>query len=77
MESYEKRSDEAAADADRLAEEGERVDRHIEEAKRDWEAKQSDSGVPGAVPEPDEDQDEDRPAEAQSERGEAADSAGQ
>jgi hypothetical protein len=75
MESYEKRSDEAASGADRLAEEGERVDKHIEETQRDWEAKQSDTGVPGAVPDPGED--EERPAEAQSERGEAADSAGQ
>jgi hypothetical protein len=75
MESYEKKSDEAASDADKLAAEGERVDRHIKEAKHDWEAKQGDSGVPGAVPGPGDE--EERPAEAQSERGEAADSAGQ
>lgn len=52
MESYEKKTDEAASDADQLAEEGKRVDKHIEEARRDWEAKQGDSGVPGAVPDP-------------------------
>lgn len=75
MESYEKKSDEAASQADKLAEEGERLDTHIEQTRRDWESKQSDTGVPGAVPDPGEE--EDRPAEAQSERGEAADRAGQ
>lgn len=52
MESHEKKSDEAAADADRLAKEGDRVEEHIEEAKRDWEAKQGDQSVTGAVPDP-------------------------
>jgi hypothetical protein len=75
MESYEKKSDEAASEADKLAEQGELVDKHIDESKSDWEAKQGDTGVPGAVPEPPDD--EKKPAEAQSERGESADSAGQ
>ena len=75
MESYEKLSNEAESDGERLAEEGERVGKHIEDAKSDWEAKQADSGVPGALPDPGED--EEKPAEAQSERGEASDSAGQ
>jgi len=75
MESYEKKSDEAASQADKLEEEGERLDKKIGEAKSDWEAKKSDSSVPGAVPDPGED--EERPAEAQRERGESADSAGQ
>ena len=75
MESYEKKSDEAGADAEKLADQGDRVDEHIKETKRDWEAKQGDSSVPGAVPDPGGDME--RPQEAQSERGEAADSAGQ
>jgi hypothetical protein len=75
MESYEKKSDEASSDTEKLAEEGERVDAHIKEAKRDWDAKQADTGVPGAVPDPGDD--EEKPTEAQSERGESADSAGQ
>jgi hypothetical protein len=75
MESYEKKSDDADSNAERLAGEGERVEKKIEDTKRDWEAKQSDSSVPGAVP--DEGDEEERPAEAQSERGEAPDSAGQ
>ena len=75
MESHEKKSDQAASEADRLAEEGSRVDEHIEEAKRDWEAKQGDSSVPGAVPDPGDEEEE--PTEEQSEDGEPADSAGQ
>lgn len=71
MESYEKKSDEAAAEADKLEKEGERVDKRIGEAKSDWEAKKADSSVPGAVPDPGDE--EDRSAEAQSERGESAD----
>ena len=70
MESYEKKIDEANSDAERLADESERVEKTIEETKRDWEAKQSDSSVPGAVPEPG--GEDERPAEAEGEPGEAA-----
>jgi len=77
MESYEKKSDEATSDAEQLSEEGERVEKHIEEAKRDWEAKQADTGVPGAVPAPEPGDEEEPPPEARSEGGESADSAGQ
>jgi hypothetical protein len=48
MESYEKRSDQADSEADRLAEEGDRVDREIAEAKSDWQSKQGQ--VPGLEP---------------------------
>ena len=75
MESYEKKSDQVESDTDRLAKEGDRVDESIKETKRDWEAKQGDSSVPGAMPDPGDDVD--RPQEAQSERGDAADRAGQ
>ena len=75
MESYEKKSDEVETDTDKLAKEGDRVDESIKETKRDWEAKQGDSSVPGAMPDPGDDVD--RPQEAQSERGDAADRAGQ
>ena len=47
----------------------------IEEAKRDWEAKQQDPGVPGAMEAPEDEYGE--PQAAQSEHGEAADRAGQ
>ena len=75
MESYEKKRDQVESDTDRLAKEGDRVDESIKETKRDWEAKQGDSSVPGAVPDPGDDVE--RPQEAQSERGDAADRAGQ
>lgn len=45
MESYEKRSDQAESQADRLEEEGSRVERSIEETKSDWESKKGQ--VPG------------------------------
>lgn len=77
MESYENLSDEAESHGERLQEEGERVGKNIEDTKSDWEAKKADSGVPGAVPDSDEPEDEEKPTEAQSERGEAPDSAGQ
>lgn len=48
MESYERKSDEADSQAERLEEEGERVDRRIEEAKSDWQSKQGQ--VPGMEP---------------------------
>ena len=44
MESYEKRSDQAASQADSLEEEGERVERSIADAKSDVQSKQ---GMPG------------------------------
>jgi hypothetical protein len=39
-----------------MKEESERVERHIEEARRDWESKEADTSVPGAQPEPGEDE---------------------
>ncbi len=75
MESYEKKSDEADSEAEKLAEQGDRLDENIKDAKRDWEAKQGDSSVPGAVPDPGDDVE--RPQEAESEGGESADRAGQ
>jgi hypothetical protein len=41
-------------DSEMMEEESERVGRHIEETREDWEAKQHDTGVPGAQPDPDE-----------------------
>ena len=45
MESYEKRSDQAASQADSLEESGDRVERHIEEAKSDVQSKQGQPGM--------------------------------
>ena len=47
MESYEKKSEEAGATADRLAGEGDRVEERIKETKRDVESKQA-PGLPDA-----------------------------
>lgn len=55
---------------DGLKHHGDKLEEEIEDVKRDWEAKQDDSRIPGAV--------KDDPAQAaQSERGEAPESAGQ
>jgi hypothetical protein len=49
---HEEQAEELERDAQRLEEQGERVDRHIEETRSDWESKEHDSAVPGAQPEP-------------------------
>jgi hypothetical protein len=41
-------------DTEMMEEESERVGRHIEEARDEWDAKQRDTRVPGAQPDPDE-----------------------
>jgi hypothetical protein len=41
-------------DTEMMEEESERVGRHIEETRDEWEAKQRDTRVPGAQPDPDE-----------------------
>jgi hypothetical protein len=51
-----------AADAEReladMEERSERVGEHIEEARKDWEAKLADSSVPGAAGDPEEEGDD-------------------
>lgn len=74
MESHDKKGEQAASEADQLAEEGDRLDKRIEETKRDWEAKQGDQSVPGAVPDPGE---EEKAAREPSDDGEPVDGAGQ
>jgi hypothetical protein len=41
-------------DAERMEHDSERVGDHIDEARKDWEAKERDPSVPGAQPEGDE-----------------------
>ncbi len=57
MESYEKRSRQAESQANRLEDEGDRVERSIDEARSDWESKKG--SMPGMQPE-----EEGDPAEA-------------
>ena len=45
MESYEKKSDQAESQVDRLEDAGERVGRRIEEAKSDVQSKQGQPGM--------------------------------
>jgi len=54
-----------------LKDQGDQLEEQIDDVKGDWEAKQGDSRVPGAVPE------EDPAQAAQSERGESPAEAGQ
>jgi hypothetical protein len=51
--------------AERMEQHSEAVGEHIEEARRDWEQKESAKDVPGAQPEPEEspDDEDERPPE--------------
>jgi hypothetical protein len=53
---HEEQAERMEHDAERMEHESERVGDHIEEARRDWEAKEQDESVPGAQPDPDEEQ---------------------
>jgi hypothetical protein len=50
---YEQQADAAERELADMEERGERVEQHIEEARKDWEAKVADSDVPGAGGDPD------------------------
>jgi hypothetical protein len=56
---HEEQAERMERDADRMEHESERIGEHIDETRRDWEAKEQDESVPGAQPDPDE---EDEPA---------------
>jgi hypothetical protein len=49
MESHESRADQLEREADRLEKERDRVDGLIEDAREDWDAKQSSTTAPGAA----------------------------
>ena len=55
---HQERADRLEREAGRMDEETDRVEGEIEDARRDWEAKQTDQSVPGAQPEPDDDDEE-------------------
>ena len=48
---YQERSEELEGGTEKLEAEAERVEEHIQETRRDWEAKKQDDAVPGAMPE--------------------------
>jgi predicted nucleic acid-binding Zn-ribbon protein len=51
-EDYEQQAKQAERELADMEERGERVEKHIEEARKDWESKQADDAVPGATGEP-------------------------
>jgi hypothetical protein len=52
-EEYEQEADAAERELADMEERSERVGEHIDEARKDWEAKVADSAVPGAAGDPD------------------------
>ena len=50
---HEEQAERLERDAEKLEHESDRVGRRIEETREDWDAKEKDSSVPGAQPEPD------------------------
>jgi hypothetical protein len=55
---HEEQADRMERDADRMEHESERIGEHIDETRRDWEAKEQDPSVPGAQPDPGEEEEE-------------------
>jgi hypothetical protein len=53
---HRKQADRLEREAERMERESERVGGHIEESRAEWEAKEEDSSVPGAQPEPGEEE---------------------
>jgi chaperonin cofactor prefoldin len=56
MAEYDEQVERLERDAKRLDEQGEHVERHIDETQSDWESKEQDTSVPGAQPEPGEEE---------------------
>ena len=53
---HDEQADALEREAEELEEHGDQVDREIRETRRDWESKEGDDAVPGAVPEAEEDE---------------------
>jgi hypothetical protein len=53
---HDEQGQEMERDADRMEHEADRVGEHIDEARKDWEAKEQDPSVPGAQPDEGEEQ---------------------
>ena len=51
-EGYEQKADEAERELADMEERGQRVEEHIDAARKDWERKQADPAVPGAEGDP-------------------------
>jgi hypothetical protein len=53
---HDQQADQAERELADMEERSERVEEHIQEARKDWKAKQADDAVPGATGEPAEDE---------------------
>jgi hypothetical protein len=53
---HEEQAEKLSRELDRLDEHSDEVGEQIDEARRDWEAKEDDPAVPGAQPDPDEEE---------------------
>jgi hypothetical protein len=53
---HEEQADRMERDADRMEHESDQIGEHIDETRRDWEAKEQDPSVPGAQPDPGEEE---------------------
>jgi hypothetical protein len=53
---HEEQADRMEHDADRMEDQSEKIGEHIDDTRRDWEAKEQDPGVPGAQPDPGEEE---------------------
>jgi hypothetical protein len=53
---HEEQAEEMEHDAERMEHDSDRVGEHIDEARKEWEAKEQDPSVPGAQPDPGEEQ---------------------
>ncbi len=56
-------------DAERMEHDADRIGDHIDETRKDWEAKEQDPSVPGAQPDPDEQQEPEADEETLDEEG--------
>jgi hypothetical protein len=64
---HEEQADRMERDAERMEHESGRIGEHIDETRRDWEAKEQDPSVPGAQPDPGEEEEPVAGAEADEE----------
>ena len=53
MTEHQKRAKDLESELDEMEERSDRLESEIDDAREDWEHKKSDSGVPGAPPDPD------------------------
>jgi hypothetical protein len=66
---HEEQAQELEREAEDMEHRSERVGDEIDEARREWEAKEDDPSVPGAQPDPDDEQEPRTDEEPKSEEG--------